>query len=99
MFCVQDKVTLKMFAATFQAGKLERALDLVHRLNLEKSFELALRIANNHRTLPGLIEDIMEDKFGGATEEGEYSARNITPEIRKRVSEEHTSNRNVRSRA
>lgn len=60
-----DKVTLKMFAAIIEAGKLERALDLVDRLNLEKSFDLAMTIADAHRSLVDLIEDAKDRKFGG----------------------------------
>lgn len=52
-----------MFAATIEAGKLERALDLVERLHLEKSFDLAMTIANNHRKLVDLIEDVRNNKF------------------------------------
>jgi hypothetical protein len=63
-----DKVTLKMFAATVEAGKLERALDLVERLHLEKSFDLAMAIADNHRKLVDLIEDAKDRKFGGPEE-------------------------------
>ena len=59
----QDKVTLKMFASTVEAGKLERALDLVERLHLEKSYELAMAIADSHRKLVDLIEDAKERKF------------------------------------
>jgi chromosome transmission fidelity protein 4 len=58
-----DKVTLKMFAATVEAGKLERALDLVERLHIEKSYELAMAIADSHRKLVDLIEDAKERKF------------------------------------
>jgi len=54
-----------MFAATVEASKLERALDLVDRLNLEKSYELAMTIADRHRKLVDLIEDRKYAKFGG----------------------------------
>lgn len=53
---LQDKVTLKIFAATVEAGKLERALDLVERLHLEKSYELAMAIADSHRKLVDFID-------------------------------------------
>jgi hypothetical protein len=59
----QDKVTLKLFAATIDAEKLERALDLVHRLHLEKSYDLAIRLADSHRKLADLIEDAKERRF------------------------------------
>jgi chromosome transmission fidelity protein 4 len=52
-----------MFAAILGAGKLERALDLVERLHLEKSFELAMTIADNHRKLVDLIEDVKYRRF------------------------------------
>lgn len=52
-----------MFAATIEAGKLERALDLVERLHLEKSFDFAMTIAEGHRRLVDLIEDAKERKF------------------------------------
>ncbi|KAL7578377.1 hypothetical protein ACA910_012779 [Epithemia clementina (nom. ined.)] len=60
-----DKVTLKMFAETVKAGKLEKALDLVERLHLEKSFELAMILATNHAKLASKIEGIRERRFGG----------------------------------
>lgn len=66
--CPQDKVTLKLFAATVEAGKLERALDLVERLQLEKSYELAMKIADNHDKLVDLIEDVKERKFAALHE-------------------------------
>jgi hypothetical protein len=56
-------VTLKMFAATLEAGKLERALDLVDRLHLEKSYNLAMTIADSHRKLVDFIEDARDRKF------------------------------------
>jgi len=62
--CAQvDKVTLKLLAATIDAEKLERALDLVQRLHLEKSYDLAIRIADSHRKLADLIEDAKERRF------------------------------------
>jgi len=66
-------VTLKMFAATVEAGKSERALDLVERLHLEKSFDLAMTIADSHRKLVDLIEDAKDRKFGGPEEEPEFT--------------------------
>ena len=62
-FLFQDKVTLKMFAAVVEAGKLERALDLVERLHLEKSFEIAMTIADSHRKLVDFIEDVKDRRF------------------------------------
>ena len=54
-----------MFAAVVEAGKLERALDLVDRLHLEKSFDLAMKIADHHHKLVDLIEEAKERRFGG----------------------------------
>jgi hypothetical protein len=54
---------LKLFVATLEAGKVERALDLVDRLHLEKSFDLAIRFADHNRKLVDLIEDAKERKF------------------------------------
>lgn len=70
--CAQvDKVTLKLFMATVEAGKLERALDLVERLHLEKSYEIAITVAErmNYRTLGDKIENFMHRRF--AVEEDE----------------------------
>lgn len=61
---MQDKVTLKLFAATVDAGKLEAALDLVDRLHLEKSYDLAIRLADRHDKLADMIEDAKDRKFG-----------------------------------
>ncbi|GKY95432.1 hypothetical protein MPSEU_000504700 [Mayamaea pseudoterrestris] len=59
-----DKVTLKMFASMVEAGKLERALDLVDRLHMEKSFDLGMKIADRHHKLVDLIEEAKERRFG-----------------------------------
>lgn len=58
-----DKVTLKLFASLVGTGKLERALDLVNRLHLEKSFDIAMTIADSHRKLVDKIEKVKERKF------------------------------------
>lgn len=60
-----------MFASIVEAGKLERALDLVERLHLEKSFEIAMKIADRHRKLVDFIENVKERKFGEEYE-GDY---------------------------
>ena len=60
---LQDKVTLKLFATTVEAGKLERGLDLVDRLHLEKSYDLAMAIAENHTKLVDFIEEAKESRF------------------------------------
>lgn len=61
---LQDKVTLKMFAAAFNANKVERALDLVERLHLEQSFDLAMQIADSNRKLVDRVEEAKQNKFG-----------------------------------
>jgi len=68
-----DKVTLKLFMTTVEAGKVERSLDLVDRLHLEKSFDIAIRVADqmNHRNLSDRIEDIKDRKFAEPQEEEE----------------------------
>lgn len=55
----QDKVTLKLFMAIATAGKLKMALDLVDRLHLEKSFDIAMTVADrlNHRNLSDRIDE------------------------------------------
>ena len=61
----QDKVTLKLFMAVVEAGKLERALDLVDRLHLEKSYDIAVMVADrlNHRNLSDRVEELRERRF------------------------------------
>ena len=44
---------------------MERALDLVDRLNLEMSFELAMDLADHDRTLVDRIQNRKDIKFGG----------------------------------
>lgn len=63
---------MKLFAATVDAGKLERALDLVDRLHLEKSFDLAIQLADHHRKLADLIEDAKFQRFAPAEEDEEH---------------------------
>ena len=66
-----DKATLKFFDTTVKYGKLERAWDLVGRLHLEKSYEIAMQLADQHDKLVDLIEEAKEIKFGGPLEDGE----------------------------
>lgn len=97
-----------MFAATVEAGKLERALDLVDRLYLEKSYDLAMVIADNHRKLVSLIDEAKDSRFGGpettTPEEDDYEDdeyQRITPDShRKRALEPNVREgmRQVRSR-
>eukprot|EP00977_Amphora_coffeiformis_P004373 scaffold935_cov155-Amphora_coffeaeformis.AAC.1 len=83
-----DKVTLKLFASLVEAGKLERAFDLMERLHLERSFEVAMKIADRHRKLVDKIEEVRDLKFPLEEEdedeqEGdlEYDATNSPPEV------------------
>lgn len=83
---------LKLFAEIVQSGKLDRALDLIDRLHLEKSYELAIRLSAGHHKLANLVEDAKEDKFGrGFADSPDYitrgaedmpSQRRITPDAR-----------------
>lgn len=67
----QDKVVLKLFATTVDAGKLEKALDLVYKLEHEKSYDIAMQIAERHNKLVDYIEEAKEAKFGGSYEDDE----------------------------
>ena len=60
-----------MFVSATEAGTLERAYDLVNRLHLEKSYDLAMTIADVHRKLVDKIEDAKFAKFGGNDDEEE----------------------------
>lgn len=71
LFHKQDKVTLKLFAAMVDANKLERALDLVGRLHLEKSYEIAIQLADRHHTLADLVEEAKIQRFAVEEEEEE----------------------------
>lgn len=86
---------LKLFAGIVQSGKIDRALDLVDRLHLEKSYELAMKLSAGHHKLMDLIEDAKDHKFGQTygddfAESPEYITRNgdfesqrkITPDAR-----------------
>ena len=99
-FILQDKVTLKLFAALVESGKLEAALDLVDRLHLEMSYDLAIRIADRHDKLADRIETAKNYRFdtvdddGYGNEDDEYyttstigastGRRQISPEVQKR---------------
>ena len=60
-------MTLKFFAAMVDANKLERALDLVHRLHLEVSYNLACQLAARHDRLVDAIERARDVKFAEDT--------------------------------
>lgn len=81
-----DKVTLKLFASTVDAGKLERALDLVDRLHLEKSYDLAITLADRHHKLADLIEEAREQRFAvdDAEEEEDYEEDDFPSTTRMR---------------
>lgn len=72
--CAQvDKVTLKLFFTFAQEGKVEKAFDLAHRLNLEQSFQIAVTASErcNQRKLADRISDLMESRFHDEEEEEE----------------------------
>mmetsp|Transcript_21562 Transcript_21562/g.31899 ORF Transcript_21562/g.31899 Transcript_21562/m.31899 type:complete len:226 (-) Transcript_21562:203-880(-) len=60
-----DKVTLKLFIAVLESGKLHRALDLVNRLHLEKSYDIAVTVSDrlNFRNLSDRIELAKDRRF------------------------------------
>ena len=74
--CAQvDKITLKLLFKKIEGAKLEAALDLVHRLHLEKSFEIAMDVADRsrHRKLSDKIYAIMEEKFNSKEDDDDGS--------------------------
>ena len=91
-----------------EAGKLERARDLVERLHHEKSFDLAMELADNHRKLVDLIELARDRKFGVQEDDFEESPDVDADSPRPRISPESvpgrkrpmddTRERNVRSK-
>jgi len=60
-----DKITLKLFNETIKTSKVERALSLVDRLHLEKSFDIAIQISDRmgHRKLSDLIDEVKIQRF------------------------------------
>jgi len=64
--CAQvDKITLKLFFSFLSAGKTERGLDMVNRLHLEKSFDIAFTAADRlgHQRLGDRIFAKKNEKF------------------------------------
>lgn len=62
--CAQvDKITLRLFSGMVDAGKLESAFDLVSRLHSEKSYDIAIRIADREYKLADEIENMKKFKF------------------------------------
>jgi hypothetical protein len=64
-------VTLKLFAKYVEAEKLERAYDLVRMLHLEKSYIVAVKIAEgeNRDNLADKIEVDMKTRFEAPVDE------------------------------
>ena len=60
---LQDKITLRLFSGMVDAGKLESAFDLVSRLHSEKSYDIAIRIADREYKLADEIENMKKFKF------------------------------------
>jgi len=60
-----DKITLKLFMQIVRTGKVERALDLIQRLHLEQSYDIAIQAADRvgHRKLSDRIEEAKLQKF------------------------------------
>lgn len=54
---------MKLFAAFVDGNKLERALDLVDRLHLEMSYDLAIQLAGRHDKLADSIEEAKYRRF------------------------------------
>ena len=74
----QDKVTLKLFNETIKSSKVERALSIVHRLHLEKSFDIAIQASDRmgHRKLSDLVEDIKLQRFPSVDEDDLFDDNN-----------------------
>ena len=70
---VVDKVTLKLFTEVAKAGKVERALDVARRLHLERSLDLAVRMADRvgQQRLADRIEDVRAARFPPAADDDE----------------------------
>ena len=66
-----DKVTLKLLFKMIESGKPESALDLVSRLHLEESFDIAEKAADrsNHRKLSDRIYSIRKARYTEQDEE------------------------------
>ena len=64
--CTQvDKVTLKLYFSVLRTGKLERALDLVHRLHIERSLDIAVKASERfgYDRLSDRIDGMRERRF------------------------------------
>ena len=69
---------MKLFNETIKNGKVERALSLVDRLHLEKSFDIAIQVSDRmgHRKLSDLIEEIKLNRFPAENEEDLFDDNN-----------------------
>ena len=89
-------MVLKVFNTTLEAGKLDRALDLVERLHLEKSYTIAMSLAEGQRKhkLVNMIEDAKDRRFhaddGSEDESDEDSVPATTGYSRPRISPDST---------
>lgn len=72
----QDKVTLKLFSSVVKSGMVERGYDLVQRLHSEKSYDIAIKMADRigHRKLSDRIDELKLRKFPPLDEEEEEEA-------------------------
>jgi chromosome transmission fidelity protein 4 len=52
------------------AGKLEAALDLIDRLHLETSYNLAIQLADRHHKLADMIEEAKLRRFADNDDDG-----------------------------
>ncbi|KAL7536855.1 hypothetical protein ACHAXR_009745 [Thalassiosira sp. AJA248-18] len=72
--CLQvDRLTLTLFKTVVQAGKVERGFDLIRRLHNEKSYDVAIQMADRvgHRKLSDRIEEVKFQRFPPLDEEEE----------------------------
>ena len=69
----QDKYTLKFFTGVVKSGKVERGLDIARRLHSEKSFDVAIHMADRmgHRKLSDRVEQVKCQRFPPMDEEDE----------------------------
>lgn len=64
--CAQvDKVTLRLYSGMIDAGKLECAFDLVSRLHSEKSYDIAIKLADRQYKLADEVEKMKTCNFPG----------------------------------
>ena len=73
--CAQvDKVTMKLFNTVVQAGKVERAFDLVKRLHSEKVLDVAITWADRQgqRKLSDRIEEYKLQKYPSIEDDAEF---------------------------